>query len=588
MNDKNSNNIPQEADGRRRNAPQDNPPADSANTRGGVENVNAPSGNTVKDPFAQSGASAQSGENLTPSGGENPAPTDNEEGDSSANNAPPEKGKKRGRDSAFIAIMCVLGVFLVVGVYGLITNRFKEVMSVAGSILLAVIVLLVMITVHEFGHFITGRLLGFGITEFAIGFGPVIYKRKGSDGRLFTVRALPIGGFCAFEGEDDDSASPTAFNNRKPWQRIIVLVAGAAMNFLLAILLIALLFGIYGQSFMGPFEMRGGLPQENVLQEGDVVVSLDGRTVYLQTDIVSALKGKKKGETVTAEVIRGGKETEIEITLASDVEYSNASDVSSASRALGIASYPLVGSVSGEKYGFKEGDAFFRLRTPGYDLVLGENGSPVQESPYYAEKRIYETEDIKDYLTGLNVGDAAYFWLFRDGTYYAHSFTVDDGLKEALADGTDVMAALGITSSTVEFRWQAQRVHTGFFRTLAGIFAYAFRIAGTLFTILGELITGVLGLNTVGGTVTTVIMTGEAIRLGGFSFLLEIAAYIGVNLAVFNLLPIPALDGSRVVFTLIEMIFRKPVPKKIEAVIHTVGLVLLLGFAVLVDVLQLF
>ncbi|MBP5308119.1 MAG: site-2 protease family protein, partial [Clostridia bacterium] len=131
-------------------------------------------------------------------------------------------------------------------------------------------------------------------------------------------------------------------------------------------------------------------------------------------------------------------------------------------------------------------------------------------------------------------------------------------------------------------------VRLGLFGTLGGTFVYAFKIAGTIFTVLGELITGALGLKAMGGTVTTIVMTSQAIRVGGLRFLLEIAAYIGVNLAVFNLLPLPALDGSRVVFTLIEMIFRKPVPKNIEAVIHAVGLVLLLGFAVTVDLLHLF
>ena len=88
-----------------------------------------------------------------------------------------------------------------------------------------------------------------------------------------------------------------------------------------------------------------------------------------------------------------------------------------------------------------------------------------------------------------------------------------------------------------------------------------------------------------GGPVTTIMLTSEIAAQGVQNFL-EIAAYIGVNLAMFNLLPIPALDGSKVIFCLIEWIFRKPVPRKIEAVIHAVGFILILGFAVLVDVLQ--
>ena len=105
---------------------------------------------------------------------------------------------------------------------------------------------------------------------------------------------------------------------------------------------------------------------------------------------------------------------------------------------------------------------------------------------------------------------------------------------------------------------------------------------------LGQLLTGRLGLSSLGGTITTVSVTADAIRMGGFNYLLMMSSFIGVNLAVFNLLPIPALDGSRVVFTVIEWIRKKPINRKVEAAIHFGGFVFLIGFAVLVDILQLF
>ena len=93
-------------------------------------------------------------------------------------------------------------------------------------ILLALVVLLVMITVHEFGHYCAGKVLGFKINEFAIGFGPALFKRKKKDGEQFSIRALPLGGFCAFEGEDEDGENnPDAFNNKPAWKRVIVLVS---------------------------------------------------------------------------------------------------------------------------------------------------------------------------------------------------------------------------------------------------------------------------------------------------------------------------------------------------------------------------
>ena len=119
---------------------------------------------------------------------------------------------------------------------------FGEVLTYAFYILIAILILLVMITVHEFGHYITGKIFGFGIDEFAIGFGPKLFSRTKKDGEVFSLRAFPIGGFCAFRGEDSDSDDPTAFNNKKPWQRIIVLVSGALMNYMTALLIIILMF----------------------------------------------------------------------------------------------------------------------------------------------------------------------------------------------------------------------------------------------------------------------------------------------------------------------------------------------------------
>ena len=125
----------------------------------------------------------------------------------------------------------------------------------------------------------------------------------------------------------------------------------------------------------------------------------------------------------------------------------------------------------------------------------------------------------------------------------------------------------------------------GFFETIGRSFVYSFKIAGSIFRVLGELLTGRLGLDAFGGPVTTISMTAQLASMG-LKYFLEIAGYIGVNLAVFNLLPIPALDGSKVVFTAIEWVRGKPISRKVEAVIHTVGVLLILGFALLVDILQ--
>lgn len=481
----------------------------------------------------------------------------------------------------FVVVMCVLGAILLgCAIYGLATDSFGSVMGVVGSVALALLVLLVMITVHELGHYVAGKLLGFGITEFALGFGPSLYRRQRKNGEYFSVRALPIGGFCAFEGEDEDSTSPTAFNNRKPWQRIIVLVAGATMNFILALLLIAMLFGIYGQTLISSFEVVPTVEYSQSLQSEDVIVKLDGKNIYMQTNLISALDGKKKGDVITAEVYRDGEFKQIKVTLREDVNAKNSTDLYAVSRALGIATITQIIEVE-EGSVFNKGDVIFRGCTSVY-----ENDVNAEDSKYLKEQRIYDEQGLYEYLKNYSAGDTVMLWLYRGDDYYRLDFTLPDGFENITAEQT--FELLGVTSTAMQDRWASDTIRLGFFDTVKGVFVYSFKIAGTIFTILGELITGALGIDAMGGTVTTIVMTSQVIRTGGLQYMLEIAGYIGVNLAVFNLLPIPALDGSRVVFTVIEMIRRKPINKNIEGIIHTVGLFLLLGFAVLVDLLQLF
>lgn len=373
----------------------------------------------------------------------------------------------------------------------LLLASFGEVMSYIGYILLALLVLLVMITVHELGHYIAGKIFGFKIDEFAIGFGPKIFKKEKKDGEIFSVRLLPLGGFCAFHGEDEEKGKEDkdAFNNKPAWQRIIVLISGALMNYLLAVVIIALMFGIYGHTALVTYYVDGPTAEyatEYSFQEKDVIIKANGKNVYLLTDLMDAISGKNQGDNVNFTVIRGGKTQNITVTLRGSANFNNVEDLEKLYHCLGV-SYQV--------------------------------------------------------------------------------------------DGEGQITQSGLYSTGIKL---------DFFETVGRSFEYSFMLAGSIFKILGQLITGSLGLNSMGGTITTISVTADAIRVGGFRNLLNIASFIGVNLAVFNLLPFPALDGSRVVFTAIEWIFKKPVNRKVEGIIHTVGLVLLLLFAVILDLQRCF
>ncbi len=406
---------------------------------------------------------------------------------------------------------------------------FVDILKSVGGLLLALLMFITMITVHEFGHYLAGKALGFKITEFSICFGPALFKKRSKKtGELFAIRCIPLGGYCAFDGEEEleerrDEDAPfeeiseneppmveakeeeypepkgARFNDQPPWKRIIVLVAGATMNYIFAMLIIICTFAFLGRPV---YRIEKGAPAEDAsqgavdsyntgLQTGDVLLEIDGRTLYLITDASEALNGKKQGEVVEVVVLREGERRIVEVALVEDANVKNMSDNNAIFFSLGIA---------------------------------------------YRENVTDESGDTQ-------------FKVTRGG---------------ALASVT---------------------VREGFFETLGSSFAYSFKIGGTILRTLGELLTGKLGIDAMGGPITTITVTAEAASSGLLPFL-NIAAFIGVNLAVFNLLPVPALDGCKVVFCLIEWIRKKPVNRRVETIIHFAGLIFLFGFAILVDILQ--
>ena len=449
-------------------------------------------------------------------------------------------------------------------------------------IIIALLILLLMILIHEFGHYIVGKILKFKINEFSIGFGPKIFsKTNKKTGEIFSLRLLPLGGFCAFDGEDQDGDDPNAFNNKKPWQRILVLVAGATMNYLLALLIIIISMSAYGQSTLGVLyskhdeaiygtSIEEQIPADKSINDGEYIVSLtrDGKksNIYMTVDLISSLNHAKKGDVVTAELISGGKTVKRDIVLRADVECKNLTEVTKAYDALGMG-YAMQLEANGSSP-FIKGDFLIKIGAPDVE--------------YKNATFVYTPDDVAYVLKDKAAGDTVWFWTTRD-TKYVYTFGSSWSACEKTGEG--VMNYLGIKETARNYYVTATYVKHGFFKTIGHSFGYSFKIGGTVFRTLGQLLTGKLGLNAVGGTITTIKTTSEVISYG-FRYALEIMAFIGVNLAVFNLLPIPALDGARVVFCVIEWIRKKPVSRKVEGIIHAVGLIVILGFAILVDILQ--
>lgn len=332
-------------------------------------------------------------------------------------------------------------------------------------IILAILAFGILIATHELGHFMAAKACGVKVNEFAIGMGPAIFKKQGKETK-YSLRILPIGGYCAMEGEDEESDDPRSFTRQAAWKKLIILVAGAAMNFIFGFIIVVLIF-FQNEYFVGNTidSLRDGFPLEAQLHEGDTIYSIDGNRIYYSDDFTTYMS-RSNGKTVDMVVVRDGEKVVLD-------------------------DLPLV-------------------------------------------KREYEIDGIMQLKYGINfnVIEADFLAKLDYSWYTAKNFVR--------------MVWMGLTDL----------------------------ISGSV---------GVQDLSGVVGIVDTINDVGQAAPSTSLA-LLNIAylcAFIAVNLAVMNLLPIPALDGGRVFFLLvtlvIEKITRKKIDPKYEGYIHAAGMVLLLA-----------
>lgn len=349
-------------------------------------------------------------------------------------------------------------------------------------ILAAILIFGVLVAVHEFGHFAAAKLSGVRVNEFSIGMGPVIWSRQKGETQ-YSFRALPIGGFCAMEGEDENTGDERCMVNQGFWKQFFILVAGPLMNFLAGVLII---LGIYSGAtafftdeivYVAPELAHAG---ETILLPGDQVYKVNGYRTYLAGDTSMFLSYGKSGET-DIEVIRGGKHIHVE---------------------------NLVRQTCTDQ----EGKPY-----TGFGITLGRHA---EEATLGAKLRY-------TWHTALDFVQQVRFSLVQ--------------LVTGGASMKDLSGPVGIVSTITEVGTQAESSRDAWSR----IFYFA--------------------------------------------------ALIAVNLAVMNLLPVPALDGGRIFFLLIDAVsmflFKRKVPEKWQAAVNTAGFVLLMGFMLLVtfqDVFKLF
>lgn len=187
------------------------------------------------------------------------------------------------------------------------------------TVIYAILIFCLLIFVHELGHFLVAKACGIKVNEFSIGMGPAFFKKQRGE-TLYSLRFFPIGGFCAMEGEDEDSEDPRAFNNQPAWQRACVLAAGSFMNLLTCVVLLIIIAFYSGTATTTLGEITEGSPAEKAgLKSGDVVVSIEDVKIHEWNDVIDVIGGSEGG-ALTVTVDRDGSLITKEITPAYDKE----------------------------------------------------------------------------------------------------------------------------------------------------------------------------------------------------------------------------------------------------------------------------
>ena len=348
-------------------------------------------------------------------------------------------------------------------------------------ILAAVLIFGVLIAVHELGHFLAAKLCGVQVNEFSIGMGPALWHRTKGETE-YSLRILPIGGYCAMEGEDEDTGNTRSFTRQNFWKKFVILAAGAFMNFLTGLLIVAILFSSAGAFYVD--SIQGLAPEvtqagDSGLMAGDQIYRVNGWRTYFQGDAQMFLG--YSGDTADIEVVRDGRHI-----VVKDVPRQTCTDQ------------------KGEPY-------------QGFGLYVGK--LPVKAT---ALNRIRYT-----WYQGMDFVQMVWFSLGQ--------------LVSGHAGIDDLSGPVGIVTTIKDVGTEAQE---------------------------------------------TAEKNDQNGLLAAVESIAYFAALIAVNLAVMNLLPLPALDGGRIFFLAVDAIamalFKRKVPEKYQAAINTAGFVLLMGFMLLV------
>lgn len=411
------------------------------------------------------------------------------------------------------------------------------------NIFLAIVALSFLILIHELGHFIVARRAGVKVLEFAIFMGPKLFSWKRGETE-YSVRAIPMGGYCKMEGEEEASNDDRAFNRKPAGKRALIVVAGAAMNIFVAILIITIISFSMGYNTSAIDKLNDDSPlKEAGLQSGDRILSYDGKYIFYPSDI-STFLFVSNGEPVEVSFRRSGLEGVQRTTVTPRRTVpSYLIGITVGTNANGVANNIIEKVQQGSPAG-----------TAG--LMPGDIIKQVDDTPVNVK------EDLARYLQ-QSKDKPVEITVDRNG----QNITV----KDVKPQPSETYYDLG-----VQFEYKKGDL----FGTIQSGINYSLSTIRSVYMTLGWLFTGKVSFKDVSGPVGIVDTIGEVVDMGrGFSekllYLLQISAFLSLNLGVMNLLPFPALDGGKLLLILIEKIRRKPIDPEKEAWISMVGFVLL-------------